>query len=225
MYSTFRAIATDKVKVGNSQWLGTAWRLWIGTEFIDIIGESGAMPDEDRDTTAVETTIEKLFNHHGITTWLDAAVVAITVDGASVLLSVLCDKFKKKAPTAMPVYCAPHRTQRVDADVTQVQKADHSDTNAMTVRKGAMRLDNMLSCTAKFFNVSTKRWAGLRRTANTMGYHIGVRRWKRSAGNPPHFGTHGGWRLPLDIHSGCKYVVYGVCLWWKQGVLLPGCLI
>ena len=42
---------------------------------------------------------------------------------------------------------------------------------------------------------------------------------------PPHFGTHGGWRLPLDIHSGCKYVVYGVRLWWKQGVPLPGCLI
>ena len=53
----------------------------------------------------------------------------------------------------------------------------------------------------------------------------GVRRWKRSAGTPPHFGTHGGWRLPLDIHSGCKYVVYGVRLWWKQGVPLPGCLI
>ena len=53
----------------------------------------------------------------------------------------------------------------------------------------------------------------------------GVRRWKRSAGTPPHFGTHGGWRIPLDIHSGCKYVVYGVRLWWKQGVPLPGCLI
>ena len=53
----------------------------------------------------------------------------------------------------------------------------------------------------------------------------GVRRCKRSAGTPPHFGTHGGWRLPLDIHSGCKYVVYGVRLGWKQGVPLPGCSI
>ena len=73
--------------------------------------------------------------------------------------------------------------------------------------------------------LETWRWMENQQVCVRIDNCYGVCRWKRSAGTPPHFGTHGRWRLPLDIHSGCKYVVYGVRLWWKQGVPLPGCLI
>ena len=87
-------------------------------------------------------------------------------------MSSLCDKLRTKAPNAVPMYCASHKTQRVYHDVTEVPQAQRGDTDAMHVRKGAQRLNNMSSRTAKFFNISTERWAGLRKIANTMGYHV-----------------------------------------------------
>ena len=62
--------------------------------------------------------------------------------------------------------------QRVDFDVTAVPKAEHSDEDAMFVRMLARRLNSVLAKTAKFFSVSTKRWAALRRIALGMGFHV-----------------------------------------------------
>ena len=41
-----------------------------------------------------------------------------------------------------------------------------------TVRKGAKRLNNILARTAKFFNVSMKRWAGMRKVGKKISFHI-----------------------------------------------------
>ena len=38
--------------------------------------------------------------------------------------------------------------------------------------EGAQRLNNMSARTANFFNISTERWAGLRKIANTIGSHV-----------------------------------------------------
>ena len=51
-------------------------------------------------------------------------------------------------------------------------KAEHSDEDAMFVRMLARRLNSVLAKTAKFFSVSTKRWAALRRIALGMGFHV-----------------------------------------------------
>ena len=121
--STFRAIMTDEVKVGTSQWLATAVRLWTGRQFMEMPHVSGRLAGDGRDAVAIEQAIDNLFKDQGVTNWLDAALVAITVDGASVLLSTLCDKLRSKAPNAVPMYCASHKTQRVDHDVPEVPKA------------------------------------------------------------------------------------------------------
>ena len=50
--------------------------------------------------------------------------------------------------------------------------AERGDEDAMVVRKLARRLNSILAKTAKFFSVSTKRWAALRRIAMGMGFHV-----------------------------------------------------
>ena len=50
--------------------------------------------------------------------------------------------------------------------------AERGDEDAMVVRKLARRLKSILAKTAKFFSVSTKRWAALRRIAMGMGFHV-----------------------------------------------------
>ena len=64
--------------------------LWTGSQFIEMPHASGTLDGDGRDAVAIEQAIDNLFKDQGVTNWLDAALVAITVDGASVLLSTLC---------------------------------------------------------------------------------------------------------------------------------------
>ena len=154
--STFRAIMTDEVKVADSQWLSTAARFYLGDQCINVPTGCGVLPADDRDAKASGNALGDPFMKSAIHPWLDAAVVAITVDGASVLLSGLCDRLQQQAPHTLFWYCAAHRTKRVDFDVTEVPKAERGEHDADVVRKGAKRLNNIWSRTAKFFNVSTR---------------------------------------------------------------------
>ena len=88
------------------------------------------------------------------------------------LLSGLSAEVQKKGPGALSFYCSPHRTQRVDFDVTEVPKADRGNEEAMKVRKLAYQLNKILSKTASFFSVSTKSWAACRKVAGEMGHHL-----------------------------------------------------
>ena len=103
--STFRAIMTDEVKVADSQWLSTAARFYLGDQCITVPTGCGVLPAEDRDAKAIENALGGVFMKSSIHPWLDAAVVAITVDGASVLLSGLCDRLQQQAPHALVWYC------------------------------------------------------------------------------------------------------------------------
>ena len=167
-----KALMTDEVKVGDAQWLTTSARLFASGKFVDLPLSPSRFPGEERDATAISKVLQSSFNQHGICDWLDEKVVAFTTDGASVLLSGLRTELQKKAPGALSFYCSPHRTQRVDFDVTEVPKADRGNEEAMKVRKLANRLNKTLRKTASFFSVSTKRWAAFRKVAGEMGYHL-----------------------------------------------------
>ena len=91
---------------------------------------------------------------------------------AQTSLAALHSVIQPQAPNCLSFYCVAHRAPRVDFDVTSLPKADMNDANALLVREMARRLDALLSKTAKFFSVSTKRWASLRKVAVDLGYHI-----------------------------------------------------
>ena len=170
--ATSKALMTDEVKLGDAQWLTTVARLFVSGTFMELPVSPSRFPAEERDATAIANVLHASFSQHGIHEWLDTHIVAFTTDGASVLLSGLSAEVQRKAPGALSFYCTPHRTQRVDFDVTEVPKADRGDTEAMKVRKLAKRLNKVLSKTATFFSVSTKRWAALRKVAADLGYHL-----------------------------------------------------
>ena len=159
IHSVWRAVRTDEVKVGIAQWLFVTARIFVDQKFHTLPIATCTLPAEGRDAPAIEEALNTAPANNGITIWLDTALVGVTVDGASVLLSALTDRLRNKAPHALPWYRAAHRTQRVDADVTEVPKAERTNQDAATVRAGAKRLNSMLSKTSKFFSVSTKRWA------------------------------------------------------------------
>lgn len=167
-----KAIMTDEVKIGDTQWLTTTARLFGSGGFSEVAMAPATFPKDDRDATAVNDTLNSAFKEHNIRQWLDDTVVGVTVDGASVLLSGLGAEIEKKNHGALMFYCTSHRTERVDFDVTEVPKAERADEPAMFVRKLAKRLNTVLSKTARFFSVSTKRWASLRQVAGTLGYHL-----------------------------------------------------
>ena len=167
-----RAVMTDEVKQAGRQWVSVTSRLFLKNAFQQAVTAVVEMPGEARDADAVIESLRNAFNSQGVKAWLDDCLVALCVDGASVLLSGVHSQVKQQAPNALQFYCASHRTQRVDFDVTSVPKAEHTDDDAMVVRTLARRLNSVLAKTAKFFSVSTKRWAALRRIALGMGFHV-----------------------------------------------------
>lgn len=110
----------DEVKVGDQQWLTATARLFDGSTFAHILTAITCFADEERDADAIVDTLKDGLREQGITTWLDDSLVAVCVDGASVLLSGLPRCISSLAPNVMTFYCAAHRTQRVDFDVTEV---------------------------------------------------------------------------------------------------------
>ena len=182
--ATSKALMTDEVKIGDAQWLTTSARLYVSGKFVDLPVSPARFLVVERDAAAIAQTLEASFSLHGITHWLDEKVVAFTTDGASVLLSGLRSEVQKKSPGALSFYCTPHRTQRVDFDVTEVPKSDRGNEEAMKVRKLANRVNKALSKTARFFSVSTKRWAALRKVAGEMGYHLAHGAMPKTASAP-----------------------------------------
>ena len=170
--ATWRSVMVDEVKVGDQQWLSCTACVSDGAERMMLVIGAGRFEDEGRDATAVADTMSKALAAFGVDSWLDERLVALCVDGASVLLSGLHSEVAQQAPNVLRFYCASHRTQRVDNDVTEVPKRERQDASAMAVRKVARKLNRLLSQTARFFKVSTKRWAELRRKANQAGYHL-----------------------------------------------------
>ena len=85
-----------------------------------------SLPDKERDATAIEKALNTMFKASKIEPWMDAVLVAMTVDGASVLLSALKGYLREmnKGCTTLFWYCAAHRTERIDADVAVVPKKD-----------------------------------------------------------------------------------------------------
>ena len=118
---------------------------------MDLPLSPSRFPGEERDATAISKVLQSSCSQHGICDWLDDKLVAFTTDGASVLLSGLSTEVQKKAPGAFSFYCSPHRTQRVDFDVTEVPKAERGNEEAMKVQKFTNRLNKTLSKTASFF--------------------------------------------------------------------------
>ena len=182
--ATSKALMTDEVKVGDAQWLTTSARLYVSGKFVELPLSPARFLGEERDAAAIAQTLQSSFSQHGIPCWSDDKLVAFTTDGASVLLSGLRSEVQKKSPGALSFYCTPHRTQRVDFDVTEVPKSDRADEEAMKVRKLANRLNKALSKTASFFSVSTKRWAAFRKVARDMGYHLAHGAMPKTSGMP-----------------------------------------
>ena len=167
-----KGVMTDEVKVGDKQWVTTACRMFVANEFKQMAISPTCFDGGERDATAIAQVIESSFKAHGIEAWIDEQLVSLTVDGATVLLSGLHREIKASSPDVLAFYCAAHRTQRVDYDVTSVPKKERGDEGTIQVRGLAKKLNNVLSKTAAFFSCSTKRWASLRKTASRLGYHI-----------------------------------------------------
>ena len=167
-----KTIMTDEVKIGDVQWLSTSARIFVDGKFKQVAISPTKFEGDERDASAVTSAVASAFAAHGISEWIDDKLVAVTVDGASVLLSGVIKEVQKKGGEILGFYCASHRTQRVDCDVTEVPKADRANEEAMKVRKLAKKLNAVLSKTVAFFSKSTKRWATLRKVAARLGYHI-----------------------------------------------------
>ena len=114
MRSVWRAVMTDEVKVGTNQWLAVMARLFLDQRFYVLPVAAVTLSGEGRDAPAIEAAMDAALAENGIPAWVDAALVALTVDGASVLISALADRLREKGPNALRWYCAAHRTQRVD---------------------------------------------------------------------------------------------------------------
>ena len=72
----------------------------------------------------MQNALDAVFRKGSITPWLAAALVATTVDGASVLLSRPRDLLQQQAPNGLFFFCGTHRTQQVVFDLTQVATAE-----------------------------------------------------------------------------------------------------
>lgn len=168
----WRSLMIDEVKVADEQWLSCTGTVNDGSHVHCMVIAIAKFEDHRRDSEAVLQALRCGLQGQGIDCWLDERLVSICVDGASVLLSGFHSAIAAQAPNAVRIYCASHRTQRVDHDVTQVPKADKTDAQAMHVRNLSRKLDKLLKDTAKFFKLSTKRWAQLRKTAHDMGFHV-----------------------------------------------------
>ena len=170
--SATRAVMTDEVKQAGRQWVSITARLFFKNAFHQAVAAVVELPGEGRNADAISASLKEGFATQGVHAWLDDCLVALCVDGASVLLSGVHSHVKQQAPNALKFYCASHRTQRVDFEVTAVPKAEQGDEVAMAVRRLARHLDSILAKTSRFFSVSTKRWAALRAVARDLGYHV-----------------------------------------------------
>eukprot|EP00667_Euglena_gracilis_P011486 EG_transcript_11733 len=162
----------DEVTEAGRQWVSVTARIFSQKTFTRFVVGVEEILGEGRDAQSVKAAVAKVFAGVNVTAWLDANLVALCVDGASVLLHALHKDIQQEAPNAIQWYCASHRTQRVDFDVTAVPKADRDDQEAQQVRATAKRLNSLLTKTARLFSVSMKRWAALRKVARDLGYHI-----------------------------------------------------
>ena len=97
-----KALMTDEVKIGDTQWLTTTARLFVSGNFVELCVSPSRFPGEERDAHAIANVLHSSFRQHGISEWLDDRMVALTTDGASVLLSGLSSEVQKKAPGALP---------------------------------------------------------------------------------------------------------------------------
>ena len=82
-----RAVMTDEVKQAGRQWVSVTARLFLKNAFHQAVAAVVEMPGEARDADAVTASLKAAFNSQGVKAWLDDCLVALCVDGASVLLS------------------------------------------------------------------------------------------------------------------------------------------
>ena len=140
-----RAIMVDEVKEAGRQWVSVTARFFSGKALLQSVIGVEEMVGEGRDATAIKDAVTVAFGKVNVTAWLDTNLVAFCVDGASVLLSSMHKDIQQAAPNAIQWYCASHRTQRVDFDVTSVPKADRADPEALAVH----HVHQEVGCTAQ----------------------------------------------------------------------------